>query len=247
MKRSAGAVSHYFGRFPVKRVTIEVRGGRGRVGNGRTWGGRLIHISVGWAAKQADLDDDWVMTHEMFHLAFPGVDERYHWMEEGLSTYLEPIARARVGDLTPERVWGDMVEGMPKGLPEEGDRGLDNTPTWGRTYWGGCLYWLLADVEIRRRTGNRKSLDDAIRAILDAGGDGSADWPVEKVIETGDRATGTTVLKDLHDRLGPKPEKTDLPALWKQLGVSRQGKHVTFDDKAPLGEIRRSMTSPVKD
>jgi hypothetical protein len=130
--KAGEAVTHYFGRFPVKHVTIQVRGGTGRVRNGATFGGRRIRIMVGQSTKQADLDDDWIMTHEMFHLGFPDVPDRYNWMEEGLSTYLEPIARVRVGDLTPERIWKDMVEGMPRGLPRDGDRGLDNTPTHGR-------------------------------------------------------------------------------------------------------------------
>ena len=63
--------------------------------------------------------------------------ESHHWIEEGLATYVEPIARARAGGLTPQKVWGDMVDAMPQGLPKPGDRGLDFTHTWGRTYWGG--------------------------------------------------------------------------------------------------------------
>ena len=58
---------------------------------------------------------------------------------------------------------------MPKGLPAAGDRGLDYTPTWGRTYWGGALFCLLADIDIRKRTSNRFGLQDALRAIVAAG------------------------------------------------------------------------------
>ena len=75
-------------------------------------------------------------------------------------------ARARTGELSTEKVWGDLVRGLPQGLPGRGDEGLDRTHTWGRTYWGGALFWLLADVEIRERTGNRFGLEDALRAVL---------------------------------------------------------------------------------
>ena len=71
-------------------------------------------------------------------------------MEEGMATYIEPIARAQIGRMTPERVWGDFVRDMPQGLPQAGDQGLDGTPTWGRTYWGGAIFWLLADVRDSR-------------------------------------------------------------------------------------------------
>jgi hypothetical protein len=53
----------------------------------------------------------------MVHLAFPSVPQNHHWIEEGLATYVEPIARARGGNLTAEKIWVDMVEGMPQGLP----------------------------------------------------------------------------------------------------------------------------------
>ncbi len=164
------AVVDYYGEFPVPQLTLAllVDDGVGiHAGNER--GGKQITIKLGAGSRAADFADDWHLTHEFFHLGFPDVPDRYHWMEEGLSTYLEPLARARAGQLSAERVWKDMVEGMPQGLPKSGDRGLDRTPTWGRTYWGGALSWLLADVEIRERTNNRRSLDDAIRRIWSEG------------------------------------------------------------------------------
>jgi hypothetical protein len=33
----------------------------------------------------------------------------------------------------------------------------------------------------------------------------------------------------------------DLPALWKELGVARNGETATFDDQAPLAAIRRAI------
>ena len=45
-----------------------------------------------------------------------------------------------------------MMRDMPKGLPQAGDQGLDNTATWGRKYWGGAMFCLLADIEIRKAT-----------------------------------------------------------------------------------------------
>jgi hypothetical protein len=67
-------------------------------------------------------------------MAFPdvsGESDEHHWMEEGMATYIEPIARAEIGRMSPERVWGDFVRHMPQGLPQAGDQGLDHTSTWG--------------------------------------------------------------------------------------------------------------------
>src|SRR5207245_886195 len=136
------------------------------------------------------------------------------------------IARARVGELSPEKVWGDMVAGMPQGLPSAGDRGLDFTHTWGRTYWGGALFCLMADVEIRKRTGNAHGLEDALRAILKAGGTIESEWPLSKAFEIGDRVTGVPVLQELYAEMKDKPKSVDLEKLWKELGVIRTGKSV---------------------
>jgi hypothetical protein len=215
------------------------------VAHGRTLagGGASIVLHMGRDMTEKDLADDWVLTHELTHLAFPSLPRRYGWLEEGLATYVEPIARARIGALSTEEVWRGFVLGLPKGLPEPGDRGLDRTPTWGRTYWGGALFCLLADLKIRSATQNRRSLDDALRGILDAGGNDAIRWDLDRTIEVGDRATGVHVLRDLHGQMGSQPIPVDLSALFRQLGVKLKGGVLTFDDNAPLAAVRRSMTA----
>jgi hypothetical protein len=245
VERAADAVVAFYGRMPVSRVRLVIApGDRGFSGLTRSVRGRAsIRLGVPRNATATALADDWVLTHEMIHLALPYLEDRHSWLEEGLATYVEPIARARLGFVPEEKVWKDMLEGMPKGLPERGDQGLERTPTWGRTYWGGAMFCLLADVAIRERTGNRHSLDHALRGILAAGGNITVDWEVARVLEVGDQATGVPVLRELYDRFGRKPEAPDLPALWERLGVSRSGGGVRFDDAAPLAAIRRSITA----
>src|SRR5215471_8933071 len=120
----------------------------------------------------------------MVHFGFPSVPRRKHWMEEGSATYIEPIARGRTGELTAKRVWGDMLRDMHQGLPED-NRGLNDIHTWGSTYWGGALFWLRADIGIRKKTSNKKGLEHAFRAINNAGGNISRDWDVSRVLEVG--------------------------------------------------------------
>jgi hypothetical protein len=242
--QSARATRAYFGRFPVTHAQVRLLQSQGaRVSNGVSFGdhGARCRITVGQHVTQADLDDDWVLTHEMIHFGFPSVEERHHWIEEGIATYVEPIARAQVGRLTAERVWREMVDRMPQGLPVPGDQGLDNTHTWGRTYWGGALFCLLADIEIRKQTGNAQGLRDALRAINRAGGTIEADWRLERVIEVGDKATNGKVLVELYSQMASKPVSVDLLDLWTQLGVVRADRGVTFDNRAALASIRASI------
>jgi hypothetical protein len=242
---SAKAVSAYYGKFPVPQAAVTiVEGRRGRgVSNGRSFGegGAHCRISLGAHSTEADLNKDWMLTHEMVHWGFPSVEDNHHWIEEGSATYIEPIARVKSGWLKPEQVWNDMVRDMSQGLPEQGDEGLDHTHTWGRTYWGGALFCLLADVEITKRTQARKGLMDAIRGINRAGGTIEQDWPIERAFETGDKSTGTTVLMDLYKRMADRPDPVDLAGLWTQLGVRRDQNTAVFDSKAPLAWVRSAI------
>jgi len=241
------AVAAYYGAYPVHGATVRVTLGSGREaadGESFGWEGPVVTVTVGRAATDASLSDDWILTHEMLHLAFPSLPERHHWLEEGLATYVEPIARARAGFLPVERIWTDLVRDLPQGLPEKGDRGLDYTHTWARTYWGGALFCLRADVEIRRRTGNRRGLEHVLRAINAAGGTIEHEWTIDRVVETGDRATGVPVLRELYDEMKGRPASIDLEVLWKQLGVERHGKSVRFREDAPLSAVRKAITAP---
>src|SRR6185369_10359322 len=109
-----------------------------------TYGGAhpTIHVTVGGATTQADFESDWVLRHEMVHLALPDFHSTHSWLAEGSATYVEPIARVLGGLLPRDDVWKWLLWGLPKGLPGTGDRGLDGTRSWGRTYWGGTLFCL---------------------------------------------------------------------------------------------------------
>lgn len=250
---AAQSVAVYYGRFPVARDRILVEfdpDGRG-VRHGTTWGGvggfpAFTRIHVGKHTTQQDLDSDWMMTHELLHIAFPSMADDHHWIEEGLAVYVEPIARVQNGLLRPEKIWADMARDMPQGDPQFGDRGLDQTHSWGRTYWGGAQFCLLADVTIRKQTHNRKGLEDALRGIVAAGGTIDQDWAIEKAFAVGDQATGTHVLTELYAQMKDKPVPVDLGAMWKDLGVEQAADGVRLDDSAPFAEIRRAITRPEK-
>lgn len=244
--RHAGtAVAAYYGHFPVNSVRLLVIpvGGPG-VQGGTTWGyrGCAIRMLVGAEADVYQLGHDWMMTHEFVHTALPDVGYRHNWLSEGLAVYIEPIARVQAGFLTADSIWADMVRDMPKGLPRSGDLGLDGTPTWGRTYWGGAIFCLLADLEIRRRTGNRLGLQDAMRGVLAAGGNHEIDWPIGRVLKTADKAVGLDVMNGLYERLRATPEKIDLEALWKDLGIEVADDGLRFHDDAPLAGARIAIT-----
>jgi hypothetical protein len=144
--------------------------------------------------------------------------------------------------LSEASIWNEMVRDMPKGNSQASDHGLNHTHTWASTYWGGALFCLVADVTIRKKTGNRKGLQDALRGIVAMQGTIDKDWPPSKVLAIGDDATGTSVLSDLYRAMGDTPGDIDLDSLWKELGVVASNDFIVFDDAAPSAEIRKSIT-----
>jgi predicted metalloprotease with PDZ domain len=245
IERSAAIVRAYYGEFPIKAVTVWVTTVESdRMGAGRTFGlpHARIEVNVGQHISREALQDDWVLVHEMIHLALPEVADEQNWLAEGIATYVEGVARTQAGNMREADLWAEYVEAMPRGLPQADDQGLDRTHTWGRTYWGGALYCLMADVRIREQTHNRRGLQEALRAVARVGAGMATRWPAERIFAAGDAATGTTVLTDLYAEMKDKPAAPDLDALWAELGIRIAGGVVRFDDSARLAAVRRAIT-----
>jgi hypothetical protein len=248
---AASAVATFYGRFPVSsaRVLVIPVAGRHGVVQGTTWGDMngfpgFTRIRLGEHTTVPELAADWTITHELTHMAFPSMPDNQHWIEEGLATYIEPVSRVMIGDLTAPKIWRDMMRDMPQGEPAPGDQGLDNTHTWGRTYWGGAMFALVADVEIRQQTHNHLGLQDALRAIVAAGGTIDHNWELPQALSIGDKATNTHVLTELYAQWKDTPVQYDLPTLWSRLGILSAPNGVELSSSAPLANVREAITKP---
>jgi hypothetical protein len=246
IERSARIVADYYGQFPAPLVLIRLGGMAGSgIGGGRTTNdsGLMIQMRVGRESTAETLSADWVLVHEMVHLALPEVGRSHAWLAEGLATYVEGVARAQFGNRDIADVWAEDRHSMPMGLPREGEGGMDQAPSWGRTYWGGALYCLQADVAIREQTANRVGLQTALRAILKETGGYANESDIGEVFRIGDKATGTHVLYGLYQQVRATPQSPNLDLLWTLLGVPGDPKTQEFDDQAPLAAIRIAITA----
>jgi hypothetical protein len=247
VERSATIVERYYGRFPTAKLTLRLREQPGDgVRGGKTFANpdALIRVEVGQAVSTAQLRADWVLVHEMTHLALPDTGDEHAWLSEGIATYVEGVARVQSGNRSETDVWAEEMRAMPRGMPQDDDRGLDHTHTWGRTYWGGAIFCLLADVQIRRSTQLRYGLQDSLRAVLAASGGLSADWPIERVLRVADAAVGTRTLEDLYGKMKDAPMAPDLAGLWRQLGVEGTAQDIQLDEHAPLANVRQAIMRP---
>jgi hypothetical protein len=244
VSRSAEIVSRYYARFPAASLTVRLvpQSGAG-VDGGKTFANpdAYIRVQLGREVTAAQLLNDWVLVHEMTHLALPDTGDEHAWLSEGIATYVEGVARVQARNRSEADVWAEELRSMPRGLPQQGDRGLDHTHTWGRTYWGGAMFCLLADVGIRRSTQLRFGLQQALRAVLHESGGLASDWPIERVLRSGDAAVGTRTLEELYAQMKDTPVTPDLMTLWRELGVLPEGDSVRLVDDAPLAAVRHAI------
>ena len=245
VRSAANAVAGYLGRFPLPQFELLLQRVPGAgVKGGTTFGEPepYIRVRLGQDSRASHLADDWVLVHEMVHLAVPRVPRAQNWLHEGIATYVEGVARVRAGLNTGPRLWAELVRGLPQGQPQPGDKGLDHTRTWGRTYWGGALFCLVADVRLLMASQGRQGLREALQGLLAAGGSYAVAWPVRRILGSADQAVGQTTLVALYDSMKDSSEPVDLARLWRDLGVSAQlGSPASFDDSAPLATLRRAI------
>ena len=244
---SASCVAALFGRFPVDATVFVVPvHGQSSVVFGRVMSlaGASVALLVGDATPASSVHGEWVVVHELFHLGTPSFVGEGHWLEEGLATYYEPIARERAGWMTEAELWSHFVREMPRGLRSPGDaQELEQRDDVDATYWGGALFALLADVHIRTASGGARSLDDVIRAVLEREGDGTHASRVADFLRVGDAATASHELTGVYAAWAVRGENPDLDALWKRLGVAVEGERVVLRDDAPLASVRKAIAA----
>lgn len=244
VQAQAEAVAKLYGAFPVRRAAVFIDSVRGRdVVFGKTLGhgAASIVVMVGQNAKPDTLRRDWVLNHELVHLAMPALPLHQRWFEEGVATYIEPAVRAEAGLSTVEDAWDRLQNGMRHGLPRAGDEGLDHTDTWGRRYWGGALFCLEADLALRRETKNKLGLRDALRAIRETHGGITERNELSTLLRAADEKLGVKVLGPLYDRWAHGPVMVDLDRTWTYLGVVKSGDSVSLRADAEGAAFRQGI------
>ncbi len=135
--------------------------------------GPSVAIYVGAETGREDFLRDWVAVHELSHLAHPRFQPRVDWLTEGLATYYQGVARARSGRFSERELWLHFVRGVGWGLSERGGLSLSQLSLrmhelhrYRAVYWGGALFALDLDVELRRAG---SSLDAVLGALSATG------------------------------------------------------------------------------
>jgi hypothetical protein len=199
-------------------------------------------VYVGEHTAKDELHADWVLVHELFHAGTPSFLGEGKWYDEGLATYFEPLIRTRLGWRSEADLWAEFLRDMPRGLDALTRRGLAHPVGYSDIYWGGALFCLLADLEMRRTTSGAKGLEDGVRAVLAAGGYSSQVWTLAQATEVTDAALGTPLLARLEAEHLEHGSPVDLDAVFRELGVSI-GKNggIALDRRPPAATLRHAL------
>jgi hypothetical protein len=247
VSEAAGGVATFFGAPPDVRTLVALAPLPGR--HGVAFGKLLpesgpgIVVLLGEHTTLAELHDDWVLVHELFHVGTPSYLGEGKWYDEGLATYFEPLIRVRLGWRTERELWTEFARDMPRGLGAMERRGLDHPSNYSDVYWGGAIFCLLADLETRRQSDGTRGLEDGVRAVFAAGGVSSEVWTLAQATDLTDRALGAPVLATLEAAHQARGTPVDLRGVLRSLGVTlgRDGRAV-LDEHAELAPLRHAIT-----
>lgn len=159
--------------------------------------GVLFYINPDFPLQ--DYVSDWTAYHELSHLFIPYPGMPDIWFSEGLASYYQNILQYRAGLLDREATLEKLRAGFQRGRDD--DQHADMTLTelsaemrerraFMRVYWSGALYFLEADIRLRRQTDNRLTLDDVLRdfgacCLMD-----TRDWNGLQMAQEFDRLAG---------------------------------------------------------
>src|SRR5438132_14366989 len=84
VRRSVGAVAHFYGRLPtpVALLLIVPSEGSGvQTGSSHGYREAASRIVIDGHTTGEQLERDWILVHELVHQGFPSLADEHHWME----------------------------------------------------------------------------------------------------------------------------------------------------------------------
>lgn len=177
IKHVADQVSTLYGRFPIAapRVLIiptktNAWGDDSPVPFGRVTrrGGETVELYVDIDRPIDDMYADWTATHEFSHLLLPRISWRQKWISEGFASYYQNVLMARAGQYTQPQAIRLLSEGLDRGRSSRPELSPNQAAEQGvrqaryKIYWSGAAIALLADIELRERSGGTESLDTVL-------------------------------------------------------------------------------------
>lgn len=267
--RASQALLQVYGRAPVPEVQIKIipinktgfpkaildaYAGRGVWGGESSRGqGNSLELGVDPSPPLSDFVEDWTAVHELSHLTHPYLGDRGSWLAEGLATYYQNVLRARAGLLTSAQAWERMANGFRDNAAgkhddttlEEAASTMHRTHNFTRVYWAGTAYWLTVDRDLRRASGGRTGIDDALSRFRDCCLPSYREWKPEDFVGRLDALSNSDVFTRRYREFSQMRQFPEWEKVYADLGIAFDGERLHFDDTAKDAAIRRAITAPL--
>ena len=233
------------GRFAALLQPGAVLGGESARGQGNA-----LQLDVDPNRSEQEFNEDWTAVHELSHLLHPYLGDRGSWLGEGLATYYQNVLRARGGLLTSKQAWQRLASGFQRSQAgpyaeslEQAAADMGRSHAFLRVYWSGAAYWLTVDMELRRISGGKLTLDTALHRFRHCCLPAYNEWKPEDFVAKLDAVLGVKTFTMHYREFARIQRFPDWQASLARLGVRAGEDSVTLDESAPDASIRIAITA----
>lgn len=248
------AITTLYGRFPVSDLQVLVFP-LGRKSDPVPWGevmrggGDAVHLYVDGTRSAAELNENWVLSHELSHLLHPYVNASDAWLPEGIASYFQNVLRARAGLIDARVAWQKLDAGFKRGLAQftrdhtlaQDTRAMMRQRQYMRVYWSGAAIALMGDVSLRRRSGGAESLDTVFEELSRCCLPSRRRWPARDLMAKMDAIAGFEVFMPLYERYVARPVFPDLEETYRLLGLDGDAASLEFSNEPTALTLRAAI------
>ncbi len=211
-------------------------------------GGESVELFVNEHRPIGEFYADWTATHEFSHLMLPYVTNRQRWISEGFAQYYQNVLMARAGTYSPQMAWQKLYEGFERGRQSRPELSPNEASSRGvgratmKIYWSGAVLALIADVELRRRSDGRESLDDVLDRLQACCLPSARVWNGRELFVKLDTLVDEPLFLALYESHADEQGFPDFMPTLDRLGVHVERGTVTFSDDAEFADLRKTIT-----
>jgi len=211
--------------------------------------GETVQLFVNPERPIEEFYTDWTATHEFSHLMLPLLSQRYRWISEGFATYYQNVLMSRAGRYTPEFAWQRLSEGFVRGRESRPELSPNDAAAGGirharmKVYWSGAAIALLADIELRTRSGGDESLDQVLGKLQACCLPSERRWSGPRLFEKLDSFVSTPVFMPLYEEYANKDGFPDMGIVLDELGVSIGEDGITLNGDSSLAATREAISA----
>ncbi len=185
------------------------------------------------------------LTHEVFHLwngyTMVRGSPAEEWFLEGGADYYTNVALARSGQITRSQALQSMsiafgMYGRAAGRASLADAGNDEARSGDLLYKGGWAALTAVDLDIRARTSGARSLDDALRILIDKHSRGAPGYRNADILAAVNSVAGADYAEFFAKYVSGR-EVLNLDPYLRRVGLTVAGGRVTQRNDATAAEL----------